>query len=147
MRSLPVAQRQQVEIAKVLVAGARIIILDEPTSVLAPQEVDRLFAQIRELRDKGYAIVMITHKIREARQLSDRITVLRGGRTIVAGAAPDTLDDGDLVEAMVGRAVPVLPKARAAVGTGQPKLRLEDLTVRGTADGRHQRGKPRRAAR
>lgn len=133
VRSLPVAQRQQVEIAKVLVAGARIIILDEPTSVLAPQEVDRLFAQIRELRDKGYAVVMITHKIREARQLSDRITVLRGGRTIVAGAAPDTLDDGDLVEAMVGRAVPVLPKARAAVATGQPKLRLEDLTVRGTA--------------
>jgi general nucleoside transport system ATP-binding protein len=133
VRNLPVAQRQQIEIVKVLVADARIIILDEPTSVLAPQEVDRLFAQIGELRDKGFAVVMITHKIREARQLSDRITVLRDGRTIVAGVAPDTLDDADLVEAMVGRAVPVLPKDRAAVRTGESKLRLEDLTVRGTA--------------
>jgi simple sugar transport system ATP-binding protein len=133
VRSLPVAQRQQVEIAKVLVAGARVIILDEPTSVLAPQEVDRLFAQIAQLRDKGYAVVMITHKIREARQLSDRLTVLRGGRTIVEGVAPDTLDDADLVEAMVGRSVPVLPTTRAAVRTGEPRIRLADLTVRGEA--------------
>ena len=147
VRSLPVAQRQQVEIAKVLVAGARIIILDEPTSVLAPQEVDRLFAQIAQLRDKGYAVVMITHKIREARQLSDRLTVLRGGRTIVEGVAPDTLDDADLVEAMVGRSVPVLPTDRAAVRAGAPRIRLADLTVRGAA-GRagDQRHKPRCAA-
>jgi general nucleoside transport system ATP-binding protein len=132
VRNLPVAQRQQVEVAKVLVAGARIVILDEPTSVLAPQEVDELFGQIKKLRDKGFSVVMITHKIKEARSISDRLTVLRGGRTIVEGVVPDSLDDADLVEAMVGRAVPVLAETRTAPG-GQPKLRLEDLVVQGTA--------------
>ena len=72
---LPIAQQQQVEIAKVLVAGAKILILDEPTSVLAPQEVDGLFTQIDELRNQGYSVLMITHKLREARHVADRLTV------------------------------------------------------------------------
>ena len=85
LRTLPIAQQQQVEIAKVLVAGAKILILDEPTSVLAPQEADGLFAQMDELRSRGFSILMITHKLREARQVADRLTVLRGGRSVARG--------------------------------------------------------------
>ncbi len=127
IRQLPMAQRQQVEIAKVLVAGARVLILDEPTSVLAPQEVDGLFACVHQLRSQGLSVVMITHKLNEARQMGDRVSVLRGGRTVVEGVEPSTLDDEQLVEAMVGRAVPALPSTRIAV----PSEIVPALSVRG----------------
>ncbi len=131
VRSLPIAQRQQVELAKVLVAGARVLILDEPTSVLAPQEVDGLFRCVDGLRLKGFSIVMITHKLNEARAIADRVTVLRGGRTIVEGAQTATLDDGQLIEAMVGRAVPTLPAERVAVTSASFVLRTTKLRVPG----------------
>ena len=121
VRSLGIGERQRVEILKVLLSGARVIgVLDEPTSALAPQEVDALFAQIAKLREQGLSIVIITHKLREARTLADRVSVLRGGKMVVSGVAPDTLDDHELVEAMVGRSVAPLAKARV--------LRDEDLT-------------------
>src|SRR5207248_1379118 len=103
---------QRVEILKVLMAGARLLILDEPTSVLAPQEVDGLFASLRQLRAQGFSVVIITHKLNEARAISDRVTVLRGGRCVLQGADPRDMDDMALVEAMVGRAVPALPGDR-----------------------------------
>jgi simple sugar transport system ATP-binding protein len=131
LRTLPIAQQQQVEIAKVLVAGAKILILDEPTSVLAPQEADGLFAQMEELRGRGFSILMITHKLREARQVADRLTVLRGGKTVVEGIAPGEIGDADLVEAMVGVRVPPLPSERAAAQDVRPVLELRDLVVPG----------------
>jgi ABC-type uncharacterized transport system ATPase subunit len=132
LRTLPIAQQQQVEIAKVLVAGAKILILDEPTSVLAPQEADGLFAQMDELRSRGFSILMITHKLREARQVADRLTVLRGGRSVLEGVAPSSVDDAELVEAMVGVRVPPLPSNRTQQADPQPVLEIRDLKVAGS---------------
>jgi ABC-type uncharacterized transport system ATPase subunit len=131
VRSLPMAQRQQVELAKVLVAGAKVLILDEPTSVLAPQEVDGLFSCVNDLRAQGLSVVMITHKLHEARAIADRVSVLRGGRTVVEGVRPDSLNDGELVEAMVGRAVPALPAERATIPSATPALKVTNLRVPG----------------
>jgi simple sugar transport system ATP-binding protein len=105
VRHLSIGERQRVEILKVLMAGARLLILDEPTSVLAPQEVDALFAAVSALRAAGLSIVIITHKLNEARAIADRVTVLRGGRTVLRNADPAMLTDAELVEAMVGRSV------------------------------------------
>lgn len=131
VRRLPIAQRQQVEIAKALVAGARILILDEPTSVLAPQEAQGLFRQMEQLRATGMSVLIITHKLREARQVADRISVLRGGRSVVEGILPDSIEDGDLIEAMVGRAVPALPTTRAHTDRDVAALELRGLRVPG----------------
>ncbi|HEV8298841.1 MAG TPA: ABC transporter ATP-binding protein [Acidimicrobiales bacterium] len=133
VRTLSIGERQRVEILKVLMAGARLVgVLDEPTSALAPQEVDALFAQVAKLREEGLSIVIITHKLREARALADRVSVLRGGKMIVKGVAPDTLDDHALVEAMVGRSVAALTKERAgAVGEAMPALEMHGVTING----------------
>lgn len=134
VRELSIAQRQRVEILRALMADARILILDEPTSALAPQEVDALFTVIRRLRDQGLAVVMISHKLRETRAIADRVTVLRGGQLIVGGADPATFSDAELVEAMVGRSVPPLPATRPEP-RGEPALVVDGITVRGD-DGR-----------
>jgi len=131
VRSLPIAQRQQVELAKVLVAGAKVLILDEPTSVLAPQEVEGLFRCVNDLRAQGLAVVMITHKLHEAREIADRVSVLRGGRTVVEGEPPTNFNDAELVEAMVGRAVPALPAERGTIPSTVPALKLVKLRVPG----------------
>jgi len=131
VRSLPMAQRQQVELAKVLVAGAKVLILDEPTSVLAPQEVDGLFSCVNDLRAEGLSVVMITHKLHEARAIADRVSVLRGGRTVVEGQKPTDFTDGELVEAMVGRAVPALPADRVTIASTTPALKVTNLRVPG----------------
>ncbi len=137
VRHLSIGERQRVEILKVLMAGARLVILDEPTSVLAPQEVDTLFAGLRQLRASGLSVVIITHKLHEARAIADRVTVLRGGKVILGGVDPTTLDDRELIGAMVGRTVPALPavrpaprhgrhpgpRAAAGVGQGRPRPR------------------------
>ena len=120
VRSLPIAQRQQVELAKVLAAGAKVLILDEPTSVLAPQEVDGLFSCVNDLRARGLSVVMITHKLHEARAIADRVSVLRGGKTVVEGDKPTDFTDAELVEAMVGRAVPALPADRGVIPSTTP---------------------------
>ncbi len=133
VRSLGIGERQRVEILKVLLSGARVIgVLDEPTSALAPQEVDALFAQIGKLREQGLSIIIITHKLREARALADRVSVLRGGKLVVSGVAPDTLDDQQLVEAMVGRSVAALAKARVPHDAkATPALVMKDVSILG----------------
>lgn len=134
VRELSLAERQRVEILRVLMLDASVVILDEPTSALAPQEVDDLFEVISELRGEGLGVVLITHKLRETRALADRLTVLRRGVAVVAGAEPSTVDDETLVRAMVGELPAPLPAARAKPGT-EPVLTVHELTVEGD-DGR-----------
>jgi simple sugar transport system ATP-binding protein len=122
VRHLSIGERQRVEILKVLMAGARLLILDEPTSVLAPQEVDALFTAMRALRAEGLSMVIITHKLNEARAIADRVTVLRGGRVVLRGADPRDYNDPQLVEAMVGRSVPPLQSWRGATDEQAPPL-------------------------
>ena len=114
VRDLSIGERQRVEIVKTLAAGARVIILDEPTSVLTPLEVEALLAAVDRLRGNGYAIAIITHKLPEVRVIADRVTVLRAGRVVVGDADPAGLSDDDLVDAMVGSAVPALRTRNAA---------------------------------
>ena len=101
---LPVGERQRLEILKALFRGARILILDEPTAVLTPQETEALFVTLRQLRDKGTTILLITHKLKEIMALCDAVTVMRGGAVVLDCAVADTSIDG-LAEAMVGRRV------------------------------------------
>jgi ABC-type uncharacterized transport system ATPase subunit len=108
VRDLSMGERQQVEILKLLLSGARVMILDEPTSLLAPQEVDALGRVLRELRNEGLALALITHKLVDVRTMCDRVTVLRGGVVQVRGLDPAGLDDAKLVEAVVGRHLPQL---------------------------------------
>jgi simple sugar transport system ATP-binding protein len=132
VRHLSIGERQRVEILKVLMAGARLLILDEPTSVLAPQEVDALFAAVGALRTAGLSIVIITHKLNEARAIADRVTVLRGGRTVLRDTDPKDLTDAELVEAMVGRSVPPLAGHRVRPGADTPPaVVLTDVSVTG----------------
>jgi ribose transport system ATP-binding protein len=98
---LPIGLQQLIEIARVLFSGARIIILDEPTSALSPPEVERLFATLRRLRDEGTAIVFISHFIEDILRVSDTVTVFRNGRKVAEAQAADT-DKAALIEAMIG---------------------------------------------
>ncbi len=136
VRDLSIGERQRVEILKVLLTGARLVILDEPTSVLAPQEVDRLFEGLRSLRAQGLSVVVITHKLAESRSISDRVTVLRGGKQILDSVEPSALSDSELIEAMVGRAVMPLQSERSAV----PKDRPAALSLRSVSIRDHRRG-------
>ena len=124
---MSVSEKQTVEIVKVLYRGADILILDEPTAVLTPQETDRLFAILRSMRDDGKAIVIITHKLHEVMALSDRVAVLRKGQYIgtvdTAGTSPQALTD-----MMVGRAVSLNIQRPEPVNP-QPRLTVENLTV------------------
>jgi simple sugar transport system ATP-binding protein len=130
VRDLSIGERQRVEILKVLMAGARLVILDEPTSVLAPQEVDGLFGGIRELRERGFSVIIITHKLPEARAIADRVTILRGGKVILRDTDPASLTDEELVQAMVGHAVAALPAERVEHPKGMgPALFLRGVTV------------------
>jgi ABC-type uncharacterized transport system ATPase subunit len=133
VRSLSIGERQRVEILKVLMAGAKVVgVLDEPTSALAPQEVDALFEQVAKLREQGLSIVIITHKLREARTLADRVSVLRGGKMVVKGVRPDTLNDQELVEAMVGRSVAALANERVPPKDDvEPALVMSGVRING----------------
>ena len=130
VRDLSIGERQRVEILKVLLTGARLVILDEPTSVLAPQEVDDLFEGLRRLRETGLSVVVITHKLGVSRAIADRVTVLRGGRQILHGVDPRDHSDGSLIEAMVGRAVGALPSVRPKPTSENPALALDQVTIR-----------------
>jgi simple sugar transport system ATP-binding protein len=132
VRHLSIGERQRVEILKVLMSGARLLILDEPTSVLAPQEVDGLFAAVRSLRERGLAVIVITHKLPEVRAIADRLTVLRGGRVVLRNARLEDHDDDALVDAMVGRTVAPLPPQRTAPDAESlPVLQLREVSVTG----------------
>ncbi|NLA09047.1 MAG: ATP-binding cassette domain-containing protein, partial [Microbacteriaceae bacterium] len=128
---LPVGVQQRVEIIKALASDAQVLVFDEPTAVLTPQETDELMGIMRTLRDDGTAIVFITHKLREVREVADRITVIRLGK--VVGEAEPTATNVELASLMVGRAVEL------TVHKDPPQLRpgglvVEHLRVR-SADG------------
>ncbi len=127
VESLEVGERQRVEIIKVLYRGAEILILDEPTAVLVPQEVEALFDNMRELKASGATILFIDHKLDEVLEISDSITVLRHGKT-VASLPNDGVTAHDLAELMVGSELPTPETAESTV-TDTVALRLSDITV------------------
>ena len=126
---LSVGERQRVEIIKALYRDAELLVLDEPTAVLTPQEVDDLFVILRELTATGRGLVFISHKLREVMDLSDRITVLRNGR-VTGSTTPDRTDRHQLAEMMVGREVLLAPD-KPQVDVGAARLTLRNLTVTG----------------
>ncbi len=125
---MSVSQKQTVEIVKVLYRGADILILDEPTAVLTPQETEKLFAVLRNMRDDGKAIVIITHKLHEVEELSDRVAVLRRGKYIGDMMTRDT-NAQEMTDMMVGRAVS-LNISRPEVGETPVRMELRNLSVR-----------------
>ncbi|MDZ7823937.1 MAG: ABC transporter ATP-binding protein [Ahrensia sp.] len=128
---LPVGIQQRVEILKALYRGAEILILDEPTGVLTPAEADHLFRILRQLKDQGKTVVLITHKLREIMAITDDVSVMRQG-TIVATRKTSETSVEELAELMVGRSV-LLRVEKGAPRPGDVKLSVEGLTVR---DGR-----------
>ncbi|MBR1496526.1 MAG: ABC transporter ATP-binding protein [Oscillospiraceae bacterium] len=125
---MSVSQKQTVEIVKVLYRGADILILDEPTAVLTPQETDKLFAVLRNMRDSGKAVVIITHKMHEVEELSDRVAVLRQGRFVGDMATKDT-NAQEMTNMMVGHAVS-LNISRPEPEDPRPRIEVKGLTVR-----------------
>ena len=125
---MSVSQKQTVEIVKVLYRGADILILDEPTAVLTPQETDKLFAVLRNMRDDGKAIVIITHKMHEVESLSDRVAILRHGQFI--GDMPTKSTNAqEMTNMMVGHPV-TLNIDRPEPVDPHPRIEVKDLTVR-----------------
>ncbi|WP_418277590.1 ABC transporter ATP-binding protein [Isoptericola jiangsuensis] len=126
VEDLPVGVQQRVEIIKALSRDAQVLVFDEPTAVLTPQETDELMGIMRQLRDDGVAIVFITHKLREVRAVADRITVVRHGK--VVGEAAPTASDAELASLMVGRAVELTVHKEAPRPTDN-ELAVRDLVV------------------
>jgi general nucleoside transport system ATP-binding protein len=124
---LGVADRQRVEILKVLYRGARTVILDEPTAVLVPQEVDELFDTVRSMRADGFTFVFISHKLDEVRSIADTITVIRRG-TCVGTVDPGTVTSRQLAEMMVGSELPS-PQSGESTVTDREVLRVTGLEL------------------
>jgi ABC-type uncharacterized transport system ATPase subunit len=127
VEDLGVGDRQRVEILKVLYRGARILILDEPTAVLVPHEVDELFDNLRELKREGLTVIFISHKLDEVLQVADVITVIRQGTTVDT-VDPKAVTARQLAQLMVGSELPV-PELRESTVTDQATLVVEGLTV------------------
>jgi len=132
--SLSVGQQQRVEILKALYRDAQILVLDEPTAVLTPQETEEVFALLRRLADDGRSIIFISHKLYEVLEVADRITVIRRGR-VIGERLPSATTEGELAELMVGRAVE-LTADRGVSHVAEPMLLVEKLRV--TDDRRHE---------
>jgi simple sugar transport system ATP-binding protein len=145
IRDLSVGERQRVEILKALHRKARVLVMDEPTAVLLPQEVEQLFSSLRSFKEKGFSVVFISHKLHEVMAITDRVTVLRAGR--VAGVVPTReTNPNELARMMVGRATfgvtrkagdgqekaraLVLDRITALDNKGLPALKEVSLTVR-----------------
>ena len=127
VETLPVGIQQKVEIIKALIYEAKVLILDEPTAVLTPQETDELLNTMRDLKNKGTSIIFITHKLREVRAVADQITIIRRGK--VVGAVSPQTSEGELASMMVGRAVDLAPD-KYEHKMGGPILEVKNLTVR-----------------
>jgi len=127
VKDLPVGVQQRVEIIKLLYRHADILILDEPTAVLTPQEADELFKVMRSLAAQGKSIIFITHKLREVLAIADRITVLRLGR-VVGTTTPQAADEALLARMMVGRQV-ILTVQKKPATPGEVVLTVKDLHV------------------
>jgi ABC-type uncharacterized transport system ATPase subunit len=126
VENLPVGAQQRVEIVKALTRDVDLLILDEPTAVLTPQETEELLTVMRGLAAAGKSIVFITHKLKEVKQIADRITVIRRGRTV--GTASPTTPEDELAALMVGRAVS-LEVSKAPVEPGREVLKISNLIV------------------
>lgn len=125
---LSVAERQRVEILRLLLLESRILILDEPTAVLTDAEADAVLSLLRRLASEGRAVVLITHRLREVQRYADRVTVMRGGETVLAGAPCAECDPARLADLMVGQAVhAATPRAEAAAG--QVRLDAVEISV------------------
>jgi len=127
VETLPVGIQQRVEIIKVLLRGAQILVFDEPTAVLTPQEVEEFFGIVRELQGRGATIIFITHKLKEALAIADDIVVLRGGK-VVGTADPATATPEQLASMMVGRDIS-LTVDKSASAPGARVLELDGVTM------------------
>jgi simple sugar transport system ATP-binding protein len=129
VRDLPVGVQQKVEILKALFQQARLLIMDEPTAVLTPQEAVTLMAFVRQFAAAGHSVVFITHKLREVMEVADRIIVMRNGE--VHGDLPrERTDERELAQLMIGRELPALPGAKAVPAAAKELLRLNQVSVR-----------------
>ena len=128
IEDLPVGAQQRVEIVKALSRQAKVLILDEPTAVLTPQETDELMAIMRQLADSGTSIVFITHKLREVRAVADEITVIRRGRVVGQTSPKDS--EASLASQMVGREV-LMRVDKAPARPGGPGLVIDDVSLLG----------------
>lgn len=127
IEQLPVGVQQRVEILKLLYREARLLILDEPTAVLTPQETTALFKVLRNLAAQGHAVVIVTHKLSEIMDISDRVTIMRDGR-VVAAVETAEHSEAELARLMVGRDV-ALSTSRRAATPGAPVLQIDRLSV------------------
>jgi len=128
VQDLPVGVQQRVEIIKALYRKCDVLILDEPSAVLTPQETEGLFGIMRTLLERGVSIIFISHKLKEVREICDTVTVLRLGK-VVGAADPKTASEADLASMMVGRSV-LLEVDKAEANPGVPVLVIKDLCVR-----------------
>jgi ABC-type uncharacterized transport system ATPase subunit len=126
---LPVGDRQRLEILKALYRGAKILILDEPTAVLTPQETEQLFEVLARLRAQGTTLLLITHKLKEVLRLCDRVSVMRAGRVVHETAVAQTSVE-ELAQAMVGRKVFIGREGTGTRATGPVLLRVRGLVLR-----------------
>jgi simple sugar transport system ATP-binding protein len=127
VRDLTVGQKQKVEILKALLRGAKILILDEPTAVLTPQETRELFLELKNLRDAGYTVIFISHKLGEVRELCERITIIRRGETMGVYNLSDVTEE-DISRLMVGRDV-ILNIEKLSAKPGKIVLQVKDLVI------------------
>lgn len=128
VEELSVGEKQRIEILKVLYRGADILILDEPTAVLTPIEVNELFVVLRNLKKQGKSIIIITHKLHEVLDISDKITVMRDGK-VVGHTSPRETDSNQLANMMVGREIQ-MGKRRPSQNIGDVLFEVSDLTVK-----------------
>lgn len=128
IENLSVGQQQRIEILKLLYNKAKILILDEPTAVLTPQEIDSLFAQLKELRNQGATILLITHKLKEVFQLADAVTILRQGTSIATKRISET-NPTELAELMVGRKLAQNPIRKTTALSQEKYLDIEALNL------------------
>lgn len=135
MAHLSIGEQQKVEILKLLISKARILILDEPTRVLAPHEVDALFRVLDNLRKEGYTILLITHKMKEVFACADRITILRGGR-VMGTLLRSEADEKKLISLMFGKELAdVVPVRERKQHNEPPLLDLHGVETRSNGMG------------
>lgn len=129
IRQLPVGMQQRVEIIKALYKNAQILIMDEPTSVLTPQETEKLFNFIRDFKAKGHSVIFISHKLNEVMEIADRITVLRDGK-IVGNVSRSEASESQLTHMMIGRDLEIA-KTNNTIHPKSEMLKIENLTIVG----------------
>src|SRR6056297_868646 len=128
IEDISVGMQQRVEIIKTLYRGAELLIFDEPTAVLTPQEIDELFDSFKSLKEQGKTIVFITHKLQEVKAISDRITVLRSGKSVDTVNTEDVSEE-DVAELMVGRQV-LLEVEKTEAKPGEEIFSVENLNIK-----------------